>query len=205
MLTYRVAGPLSDSDDIASIVHAAGRKFGVGYGHIQYVLLPKGVDVCMAASALTPAACYSPDNAATWTICSYHGFLDFPDIGHVRYAVIPYPDDFTIVNGAPFYACDVGQANPTVNTAPTPNGVLVDSTSHLISHETLETITDPDFDAWLSLFEDTFGNNPFLLPGEIGDLCANLSFLYTPFEVNGVLYYIAPAYSNKYHLCASIP
>jgi len=198
-VTYPVSAPLNDSSDIASIVHAAGVKFGTGYGHIQNIFLQKGVDVCTA-----PSLCYSPDNSATWGTCSYHGYFDFPDIGHALYAVIPYQDDFAVINGTPFYACDVGQPDPTTNTAATPNGVLVDSTSHVISHEMLETITDPDYDAWESLSFDSF-NTFFFLPGEIGDVCTNLSYLYTPFEVAGKLYYIEPAYSNKYHLCTTIP
>lgn len=96
LVKYAVSAPLSDSGDIASIVHAAGVKFGTGYSHIHYVFLPKGVDVC-----ISPGVCYPPDNAATWGACSYHSYIDFPDIGHVLYAVIPYQDDFALINGAP--------------------------------------------------------------------------------------------------------
>jgi hypothetical protein len=196
--SYPVSVPLTDSGDIASIVHAAAAHFGAGYGHIYNVFLPKGADVCITATN-----CYSPDNATTWGTCSYHAFVDFADIGHVLYTVVPYQDDFAIAGGLPFYACDVGQADTTVNTSATPNGVLIDSTSHAISHELIDAITDPDGDAWLSLSYDTFYG--LFSPGEVSDVCTNLSFLYTPFAVAGKIYYIAPAYSNKYHLCTTIP
>jgi hypothetical protein len=161
--------PLTDASDIASIVHAAASRFGAGYDHVYNVFLPKGVDVC-----ITAAECYSPDSPATWTECSYHGAVDFTDIGHVLYTVIPYQDAFETVNGTTFYLCDVGQANPTANTGPTPNGVLVDSTSNAIAHETLETISNPDGNTWRSLSFESFPGNPYN-PGEIGDVCTNLS------------------------------
>jgi hypothetical protein len=192
------SAPLTDSGDIAAIVHAAAARFGSGYDHIYNVFLPKGVDVC-----ITSTACYSPDNAATWNQCSYHASVDFTDIGHVLYAVIPYQDDFETVGGTSFYLCDVGQANPTANTSPTPNGVLIDSISNAITHETFEVISDPDGNAWLSLSFEAQAS--FYAPGEIGDICTNLSFLYTPSVVDGKAYYIGPVYSNKYHLCTTKP
>jgi hypothetical protein len=194
LVNYPVSStPLSDTGDISAIVHAAAKNFGSGYGHVYNVFLPKGVDVC-----LTPTVCYSPDNFAAWIFCGYHNSVQFADIGLVLYIVTPYPDAFGISNGAPFYACDVGQANPTVNTAPTPNGVLVDSMSSIISHETFETITDaiPENGWWVY----NSANND-----EIGDLCVNNYFLYVPFNVSGTLYYIQPEYSNKYHACVTVP
>lgn len=193
------AVPLTDASDIPAIVHAAASRFGTGYDHVYNVFLPKGVDVCITATA-----CYSPDNPATWAECSYHGFVDFTDIGHVLYTVIPYQDAFSTVNGTNFYLCDVGQANPTANTSPTPNGVLIDSTSNAISHEALDTLSDPDGDAWNSLSFESFPGQ-FYAPGEIADVCTNLSFLYTPSDVGGKVYYIGQAYSNKYHLCTTKP
>jgi len=199
-VTYSVSStPLSDGSDISSIVHAAATRFGAGYDHVYNVFLPKGVDVCITATD-----CYSPDNPATWTECSYHGSVDFTDIGHVLYTVIPYQDDFASVSGTSFYLCDVGQANPTANTSPTPNGVLIDSTSNAIAHETLETLANPDGNAWHSLSFESFPGN-FYSPGDIGDICTNLSFLYTPSVVHGKAYYIGPVYSNKYHLCTTKP
>lgn len=93
----------------------------------------------------------------------------------------------------------VGQQNPALNTAPTPNGVLVDSMSNMLSHETFETITDPGpaFTGWWSF------NSPY--NNEIGDTCESIYFLYVPFEVFEKPYYIQPEYSNKYHACVTVP
>ncbi|PYV65658.1 MAG: hypothetical protein DMG95_01080, partial [Acidobacteria bacterium] len=83
---------------------------------------------------------------------------------------------------------------------PTPNGDLVDSTASVLSHETFETITDPDLDAWwsqASLIE--WG-------AEIGDICepivnSNSQFLDPVFFVNGKRYKLQLEYSNKFHAC----
>lgn len=42
-------------------------------------------------------------------------------------------------------------------------------------------------------------------PWEIGDVCQNLTVIYTPFYVSGHLYEIQPEYSNKYHACVTVP
>ncbi len=186
--------PLSDGSDISAIVHAAAVKFGTGYSHVYNVFLPKGVDVC-----ITTTFCFSPDNVATWAFCGYHGDFNFTDVGEVLYTVEPYLDVFGIFNGVAQYPCDVGQPSVTVNTAPTPNGVLVDSMSALVSHEIFETVTDPGprFTGWYS-FNTISGD-------EIGDICVNPYFQYVPFKVSEKLYYIQPEYSNKYHACMTVP
>ena len=191
-VTYPVSStPLMDGTDIAAIVHAVAAKFGTGYGHIYHVFLPKGVDECLG-----PTSCFSPDNPATWAFCGYHSNVTFTDIGHVLYTLEPYPDVFSLINGVRHYSCDVGQSNHT-NTTPTPNGVLVDSLSGVISHETSETITDPD--------TGNFGWYSFNSGYEIGDVCENPYFAYVPFEVSGRLYYIQPEYSDDFHACVTVP
>ncbi len=48
---------------------------------------------------------------------------------------------------------------------PNPNGALADATNCVLSHELIESITDPDLDAWIA-------NNSLLTSrAEIGDLC----------------------------------
>lgn len=135
------------------------------------MFLPKGVDVCAITSGFG-YSCFSPDNVATWVFCAYHGSYTFSDIGNVFYTVEPYGDVFGVINGAPNYACDVGQQNPALNTAPTPNGVLVDSMSNMLSHETFETITDPGpaFTGWWSF------NSPSLLSKTTSPCKARVEF-----------------------------
>lgn len=163
--------------NILQLVHTAAHAHGSGYDHVYHIFLRSGVDVCTSANV-----CYSPDNASTFVFCAYHGSVDFNDIGHVLYSVEPYQN----VRG-----CAVAQ--------PSPNGPLVDSTASTLSHELIETITDPDGDAWWarsSLIE--YG-------AEIGDICENPFGRYGAFSISGKLYAIQPEYSNKFHACATTP
>lgn len=161
--------------NILALVHAAARTHGSGYDHVYHVFLPKGVDVCLSATQ-----CYSPNDSSTFAFCAYHGSADFLGIGHVLYTVEPYQN----VQG-----CSVAQ--------PSPNGALVDSTANALSHELIETITDPDGDAWGAQ------NSLIDFGAEIGDLCETPFGDYAPFTLFGKSYAIQPEYSNKYHACAT--
>jgi hypothetical protein len=199
LMSYTIpSAPLTVTGDIAAIVHAAAAKLGTGLDHIYNVFLPKGVDECMFTGF-----CFSPDNPATWSYCGHHSSITFQDIGEVLYTVEPYLDVFGIFNGTPLYFCDVGQPDFTLNTSPTPNGVLIDSMSSLLSHETFETITDPHINPTTNL--DYIGWYSFNSGDEIGDICQNPYFLYVPFDVSGREYYIQPEYSNTYHACVTVP
>jgi hypothetical protein len=165
------------SSNILQLVHTAARAHGSGYDHVYHIFLRSGVDVCTSTNV-----CYSPDNTSTFVFCAYHGSVDFQDVGHVLYSVEPYQN----VRG-----CSVAQ--------PSPNGALVDSTSSTLSHELIETITDPDGTAWFaqsSLIEDG---------AEIGDVCESPFGKYGAFSISGKSYAIQPEYSNKFHACATTP
>jgi hypothetical protein len=125
--------------------------------------------------------------------------MDFSDIGHVLYTVIPYPDQALVSGELPLYVCDVGQTNPNSDTTPTPNGVVADSMASFLDHELSVVITDPDIDAY------QVQNSLADYLSEIGDVCVNPAYLYTPFAVSGSLYYIQPEYSNTYHACVTVP
>jgi len=132
---------------LIAVVHDSAVALGVtsgGYNHEFHVFLPAGIDTCFPGDTV----CYSPDNPTTFAFCAYHGSVVFSDIGHVMFSVEPYQN----VPGC--------QAAP-----PNPNGMLADSTNSVLSHETIETITDPDGDAWIA-------DNSLIAAGaEIGDLC----------------------------------
>jgi len=195
---YAIQGAqLNDATDIAAIVHAAATNYGTGYNKAYNVYVPSGVDVCISTS--TGPQCFSPNNPANWVFCSYHSYVDFPDIGHVLYTVIPYPDQALVSGGFTTYPCDVGQTNPNSDTTPTPNGVVADSVASFLDHELSELITDPDLDAYL------VQNSLADYLAEIGDVCVNPAYLYTPFAVSGTVYYIQPEYSNTYHACVTVP
>lgn len=179
------AEPLIDAD-MQAIVHAVASASGeTGYGH-EYVFLPPGEDECFDA---TFSVCYAPDGKGVFVFCAYHSSVDFQDIGHVLYSVEPYQN----VGG-----CSVKPG--------TPNGQLVDSTNNSLSHETIETITDPDGSAW-------FNNDLVVLFGaEIGDECSFFTIIQndaffdpTTFFIGEHLYAIQPEYSNLGHVCATSP
>lgn len=176
-ITFPVFAALTDND-ILQLAHTAAKAHGTGYGHIYHIFLPQGVDVCFTGTAI----CYSPDNPATFVFCAYHGSVTFNDIGHVLFSVEPFQD----VPG-----CSIAQ--------PSPNGSLIDSTSSTLAHELIETITDPDGTAWISLGSlAAFGQ-------EIGDLCVNPFGVEAVSVLDGHSYEIQQMYSNKFHACANVP
>ncbi|MDP9146707.1 MAG: hypothetical protein M3N22_03550 [Acidobacteriota bacterium] len=167
--------PLTDAD-IQGVVHAVATKAGdTGYHDIYHVFLPPGQDECFDA---TFTVC------ASNIFCAYHSSVTFKDIGHVLYSVEPY---------ANVLGCQVRPG--------TPNGTLIDSTNSVLSHELIETITDPDGDAWWN--SRTIGN----FGQEIGDECVFL--VPGPFTdpaiitVDGRSYALQPEYSNSDHACTA--
>lgn len=172
---YPVSGPLGPSD-IVALVYASAQAFGTGYGHVHHIFFAPGIDVC-EDTGLT--VCYSPDNPNTFFFCAFHGSIDFKDIGHVLFSVEPFQN----VPG-----CQVGQ--------PSPNGPVVDSQASVLSHELIETITDPDGDAWWN------STALHLYFAEIGDECQNATIVYPTPSIGGTLYEVQPEYSNLVHACS---
>ena len=182
------ANPLLDTD-IQAFVHAVAVKSGAaGYGHIFHVFLPPGQDECFDATFET---CYSPDNPAAFFYCGYHSSVDFPDIGHVIYTFQPYQN----VSGC--------QVQPG-----TVNGTLVDTADDNLNHETIESITDPDGDAWTNTESAPYLGN------EIADECAFFSYdastgIYysevPAFLIGEHTYAVQLVYSNAQHACSSAP
>jgi hypothetical protein len=191
--------PFTDAD-IEAIVHAVvvsreddDRGFATGYGNEYHVFLPPGQDECFTS---TFTRCYSPDKPSTFVFCAYHGSANFPDIGHVLYSVEPFQN----VRGC--------SSRPG-----TPNGQLTDSTNNVLSHETFETITDPDGTAWWNSL------NNGLRGAEIGDECSFIIFIANPnppppllvfldpsnVTLNGRPYAAQPEYNNAAHACTTIP
>lgn len=183
--------PLTDLD-MQAIVHAVASASGqTGYGHIYHIFLPRGQDECLTA---TDAICYSPDVPATFFFCGYHSSMHFKDIGHVLYTVEPFQN----VTG-----CSVRPG--------TPNTQLIDSTNNTLSHETFETITDPDGTAWFNF------TSVALHGAEIGDECsffvviptgpktAEAFFDPSVSTIGFHRYAVQPEYANNEHACGSNP
>jgi len=185
--------PFTDTD-IQTIVHAVVRACGLptGYHSIFDVFLVPGQDECSTSAS---ESCYSPDNPAAFVFCADHGSVDFDDVGHVLYSIEPYQD----VTGC--------SSRPNG-----PNGQLLDSTNNVLSHETFETISNPDGTAWWNELDVGFFDE------EIGDECSFLLFnppppalpgpqsvvYFNPSNVilNGHHYLAQPEYSNGQHACA---
>jgi len=180
--------PLTDTD-MQVIVHAVATFLHgapTGYDNLYHIFLVPGQDECFDS---TFTQCYSPDIPATFFYCAYHSSVDFKDIGHVLYSVEPFQD------------------NSGCSSKPgTPNGQLTDSTNNVLSHETFETISDPDGTAWWnSLDNGLYGQ-------EIGDECSFLYFtptlvFFDPANVtlNGKPYVAQPEYNNGDHACTTAP
>ncbi len=170
------ATPLTDND-MRAVVHAVASLIGdAGYHHIYHVFLPPGQDECFDSTFTT---------CASNVFCAYHSSVDFKDIGHALYSVEPYAN----VPGC--------QVRPG-----TPNGTLVDSTNTVLSHELIETITDPDGTAWWNSRDNgSYGQ-------EIGDECQFLlpTFFSDPaiISVEGSKYALQPEYSNAAHGCVAL-
>ena len=203
-VTYPATSPYTgtteySNTDMQAIVYLVTTDLGLpsGYHAIYDIFLPPGQDECSSAGV-----CYSPDDTSTFAFCAYHSIVDLPG-GPTLFTVEPYQD----VSG-----CSV---RPN-----TPNGQLVDSTNNVLSHETIETITDPNVGGafptgwWNELDNGMFGQ-------EIGDECSfllitppppavpgqNSTVYFDPSNVtlNGRPYAIQPEYSNSAHGCATGP
>jgi hypothetical protein len=152
---------------VTGVVNTDGSK--VGYNQIYHIFLPKGIDVCFDTSY---SVCYSPDNSSAFYFCGYHGSFD-NGTGHVLYTVEPY--DY--VTGC--VATGMSKEDAQVS---------------ILSHETFETITDPD------------PNNQWFEPpgssfGEIGDYCAWHIFHFA--LITGHAYNTQLEYDNHKHACAA--
>ena len=181
LVTYPISGPLYDAD-ILAILHTAASAFRkTGYHAVYHIFTAPGQDVCYEDPD-TGLNCYSPDNTSVFTFCAYHDSVDFNDIGHVLYTVLP------------FQAVAQCQTGP-----PSPNGLVVDSTMDSLSHEFFETITDPDANAWWNQ------NSADLNGDEIADECDLSSTTYPVAILNGRKYELEGEYSNKYHGCSFVP
>ena len=168
--------------ELFGMVHDAAVALGTpsGYNDEFHVFLPPGIDTCFDLSNV----CYSPDNPPSFVFCAYHGSLQFSDIGHVLFSVEPY------------------QNVPGCQSAtPDPNGIKLDSQDSILSHELIETITDPDINAWIA-------DSSLIAAGaEIGDLCEPVGngmgqFLDSIVVLNGHKYKIQLEYSNAFHACS---
>jgi len=179
------AGKPFTNEDMAVVAYALAAASGdFGLNHVYHLFLPPGQDVCFDS---TFSVCYSPDNQDTWHFCAYHSAAEDANGNIALFTVIPF------VNA------------PGCNVRPgTPNGQKADSTNNTLSHELIETVTDPFGDAWWNQV------NLLLFGEEIADECIFEYFTETEafsdpslVRLNHKLYAIQPEYSNRQHACST--
>ncbi len=154
---------------VTGAVNADGGK--QGYNEIYHVFIPNGMDVCFDS---TYSVCYSPDNWNAFYFCGYHGSFD-TGTGHVLYTVEPYDN----VGG-----CVASGMRK------------VDAQVSVLSHETFETITDPDPNTqWFEPSGSSYG--------EIGDYCAWHIFHFA--LTTGNAFNTQLEYDNHKNACTAVP
>lgn len=152
--------PLQDQDIQNEVIRVAqGHGWTGGIGNVFYVFTPSGVSSCNAGQC------------SFTTFCAYHGAFT-ANGQQFLYADMPYAGTDLAGCGAPS----------------SPNGDMnADSEISIVSHEQMETITDPLGNAWYDL-----------LGLEIGDKCRSSYAGASPDVVlGGHPYEVQDEYSNR--------
>ena len=161
---------LQDADVQKEVLKAiAANNWPTGVGNEYFVYLAKGENECMGSTC------------SFSTFCAYHG--DFTSgTSTVLYAAMPYA-------GTDLAGCGIQ------NSSARPNGADADAEISIASHELMETVTDPQLNAWFDLFGF-----------EIGDKCA---YTYgttagngSDITINGHPYIVQEEFSNSALGCA---
>jgi hypothetical protein len=174
-----IAHPLTDGDiqNEVTVALAANPAWASPSVNVEYfVFTPSDVDECFSSSS-----CFSINGGSNGKYCAYHTFFN----GTTIYAYMPFAS-----NGSCF-------PSNAIQSLGSPNGVAVDIVLGAVSHEMIESNTDPLLNAW----QGTGG-----ISDEIGDKCA---FIYgyvapdgTSVVLNGNRYQIQEEFSNDVTACA---
>jgi hypothetical protein len=109
--------------------------------HLYMYFLPKHVETCFTSvNGLGGGTCsVNPSSGVSGGFCGYHAFASPPLVANMNYAVVDSPTGFTC-------SSDAG-SNTGGNQSPNAN-IEADSEISITSHEIIETITDPQGNAW---------------------------------------------------------
>jgi hypothetical protein len=164
------SGSLQDSQvqsEVAKAIQTNG--WPTGNGNEYFVYLSKGESECMGTTC------------SFSTFCAYHGTFS-SGTATVLYAAMPYA-------GTDLSGCGIQTGGGT------PNGADTDAEISIASHELMETVTDPQLNAWF----DATG-------AEIGDKCA---YTYgatnadgSDITINSHAYIVQEEFSNSNLGCA---
>lgn len=183
---------LYDSQEVSELQNfVASNGLPSGLGAEYFVLTPDTVITCIDGST----------QCSTNAYCSFHSYAG-SGASTLLYADIP----FTLLNNASNAKSCQDDGNGAVET-PNPATGFADVALKSMSHEEMETITDPLLDAWYSASGDeigdecngTFWNADSFLPLEGGNAAAGTSFNQT---INGDHYYLQGAWSNETGGCS---
>ena len=164
-----VQNPVIGESDLLLTAFNVASQLGFGYGHIYHLFLPPNTDTCFDQTS----ECYSPDNPNSFFFCAYHSSVTFGG-QKLIYTVEPYQD----VAGCGF----IGGVNTTAGDD------VIDSTMNTLTHELMETLSDPDVGTgWINPSGD-----------EIADICV---WHLTNVNMNGNNYTVQSIWSNGIHLC----
>ena len=133
------------------------------------------------------AQCASSGNCAYTQYCAYHtAYQDAGSGNVVQYANIPYPE----FSGVPSFTCDSG-IHPN-------NDAAGDAAVNLISHEHLETITDPLLDAW---YDAAGYENGDKCAWNFGNSIGQTSYSGYNEAIGSGTYYLQQEYDNSTSSC----
>ena len=164
------SGTLQDANVQSEVTKAiAANGWPTGIGDEYFVFLAKGENECMGSTC------------SFSTYCAYHG--DFASgSSTVLYAAMPYA-------GTDLSGCGIQ------NSSPDPNGADTDAEISISSHELMETVTDPQLNAWFDASGAEIGDKCAYTYGATGANGADLT-------INGHPYIVQEEFSNSALGCA---
>jgi hypothetical protein len=165
------AGCLSDAQIQAEVSRALSvNGWTGGFTHVFFVFTARG-----------EGSCYNSSACSFTQFCAYHS--SFTSGGQtVLYANMPYTDTDAS-------ACDIPSGK-------SPNGdIAADSTINVTSHEHMETVTDPNGNAWYDFFGYEIGDKCAWTFGTVGSTGANVTW-------NGHAYIAQREWDNHSSGCA---
>jgi len=137
---------------------------------LHLIVLPKGISVTYPDGTATAQSCID--------FCGYHGSYYYRASTSSPYLPVYYAMIPDLADGA----CPTGcGANP----------VEVNNLFSVMSHEIIESATDPDVDYHLAWYDDQFG--------EVGDICNAVQGAVVGGD--GLTYVVQAGYSNTSKLC----
>jgi len=155
--------------------------------HLYFFFLPEGVETCFTSTnGAGGGACNDPYGAAGF--CGYHSSAAGPLLySDVNFPFDPAPDGVTCSSD--------GGSNTSGNQSPNSN-IAADTAISITSHETSETITDPEGSAWYDASGYEIGDECAYIYGDSASFVGLAGHKYNQ-TINGHHYFIQTEFSNQ--------